>query len=124
MKVALPHWQSRISPVLDVAGNLLVIEVERGRETSRIEKKLLHQDPFSRAREISGLGVEILICGAISWPLEMALSAAGVQVIPHTCGPLEDVVKAFLNDGLCADSFLMPGCCGRRRRFRHGRNGS
>jgi predicted Fe-Mo cluster-binding NifX family protein len=121
MKVGLPYWQSRISPVLDVAGNLLVIEVERGREASRIEKRLFYQDPFSRAREISGLGVEVLICGALSWPLERALAAAGVRVIPHTCGPVEEIIKAFLNDGLGADSFLMPGCGGRERRLRRRR---
>jgi len=121
MKVALPHWQGRVSPVLDVAGKLLVIEVERGKEASRIERKLLFQDPFSRAREISGLGVEVLICGAVSWPLEMALSSAGVVVIPHTCGPIDEIVRAFLSGGFTDDSFLMPGCCGRGRRFRHRR---
>jgi len=99
---------------------LLVIEAEDGKEESRTEKRLLFPDPFSRAREISGTGVEILICGAVSWPLEMALSSAGVKVIPHTCGQVDEVVEVFLSGGFTEDSFLMPGCCHRRRRFRNG----
>ena len=30
MKVAIPHWQGRISPVFDVAGNVLVVEGLKG----------------------------------------------------------------------------------------------
>jgi predicted Fe-Mo cluster-binding NifX family protein len=65
----------------------------------------------------------VLICGAISRPLEAMLLSAGVEVIPQTCGPVEEVLKAFMSGKLTEKAFLMPGCCGRRRRFHDGRSG-
>jgi len=121
MKVAIPHWQGRVSPVFDVAGNVLVVEIRDGVEHSREDAALDAEDPQLRAARLAQTGTELLICGAISWPMEMALSAAGIDVIPQTCGDVERVLAAFAQGQLRQDAFLMPGCCGRRRRFRAGR---
>lgn len=115
MKIAIPYWQGRVSPVLDVAGQLLVVDLEAGREVSRKDASLVAAGPLERARELRQAGAEMLICGAISRQLEVALEAAGVQVIPHICGPVEEVLAAFISGELNQDAFLMPGCCGRRR---------
>lgn len=125
MKVAIPDWQGRISPVFDVAAHLLVAEVEDGRILARLLVLMNEDGLHARAKQVSGLGVDVLICGAISRPLELALASAGVEVAPQTCGDVEDVLSAFVAGRLSQDAFLMPGCCGRRRRFRgqhrHGR---
>ena len=118
MKVAIPHWQGRISPVFDVAGNVLVIEIADGVEHSRQDVALDAEDPQLRAARLAQTGADVLICGAISWPLEMALSTAGIDIIPQTCGDVEQVLAAFTRGQLQQDAFLMPGCCGRRRQFR------
>jgi predicted Fe-Mo cluster-binding NifX family protein len=118
MKVAIPHWQGRVSPVFDVAGNVLVAEIDGGVEHSREDVALDAEDPQLRAARLAQTGTDLLICGAISWPLEMALSAAGIDVIPQTCGDVEQVLAAFAQGQLRQDAFLMPGCCGRRRQFR------
>jgi predicted Fe-Mo cluster-binding NifX family protein len=118
MKVAIPHWQGRVSPVFDVAGNMLVVELRDGVELARQDVALDAEDPQLRAAGVARSGAELLICGAISWPLEMALSAAGIDVIPQTCGDVEQVLAAFAQGQLQQDAFLMPGCCGRRRQFR------
>jgi len=125
MKVAIPHWNGRVSPVFDVAGALLVVDVADGRELRREEASLTASDPLQRAKQVAQFGAEVLVCGAISLPLEAALSSAGVQVIAFTCGRAEEVLAAFINGQLTNGAFLMPGCCGRRRRsrgrHRHGR---
>lgn len=121
MKVALPTWDGRVSPVFDVAKRLLVVDVERGTEISRSEVDLEETRLAARASRVTALGVHVLICGAISWPLEAMLTSAGVRVIPQTCGPVDDVLRAFLEGQLASEAFLMPGCCGRRGRFRGGR---
>ena len=125
MRITIPNWQGRISPVFDVARNLLVVDVEDGRESRRTEYGADPVDPLARARQVAELGTDVVICGAVSWPLEMALTSAGVRVIGQTCGPVEEVLKAFLNGQLRETAFLMPGCRGRRRHFRgrrqHGR---
>ena len=120
MKVAIPIWNGRISPVFDVARHLLVVEIDGGVESERREEAIDGTDLVRRAEEVSRSGVDVLICGAISRPLETMLAAGGVEVIPHTCGSAEEVLRAFLAGQFTAQSFLMPGCCGRRRRFERG----
>lgn len=121
MKVGITSWDGRVSPVFDVAKRLLVVDVERDTEIGRSEVDLAETRLAARARRVTGLGVQVLICGAISWPLEAMLTSAGVRVMPQTCGPVEDVLRAFFAGQLASGVFLMPGCCGRRRRFRGGR---
>lgn len=121
MKVAIPYWQGRVSPVLDVATRFLMVDLKAGREVSREDASLVATEPLERARELQRAGAETLICGAVSRQLEMALESAGVSVIPHTCGPVNEVLAAFVSGQLNQDAFLMPGCCGRRRRFASGR---
>jgi len=109
--------------VFDEARCLLVVGIEGGDEASRREERIDETDLARRALRVAELGVDVLICGAISWPLEASLASAGVRVISQTCGPVEDVLKAFVSGGLTDGAFLMPGCCGRRRRRRHGPEG-
>ena len=124
MRVAIPYWQGRISPVFDVAGNLLLVDVANGREQARCSVVLDTEQPQARADLLVEQGANILICGAISWPLERLLAVANIEVIPQTCGDVEQVLAAFINGQLQQDAFLMPGCCGQRRRFRmRGRHG-
>ena len=118
MKVAIPQWNGRVSPVFDVAGSLLLVDVADGQELRREEGTLTASDPLQRAKEVAQFEAEVLICGAISLPLEAALAFTGVQVIPFTCGRVEDVLAAFIDGRLEQGAFWMPGCRGRRRQFR------
>jgi len=120
MKIALPIRDARISPVFDVAKRLLVVDVEDDRQTGQDEHDLGQTDLPERARQIAGLGIDVLICGAISHPLEELLLSGGVRVVPFICGPVQKAIEAFLSNRLWSDSFLMPGC---RRQQRHLREG-
>jgi predicted Fe-Mo cluster-binding NifX family protein len=102
MKIAIAHWQSRVSPVFDVADHLFLIAVENGREVHRDSLRLAGRDPFGRARELSELGVDVLLCGAVSLTLEKALIGAGIRVLGFLAGELESVITAFL-DGQLGD---------------------
>jgi len=118
MRIAIPIADDRVSPVFDVARRLLVVDAEQGAEAGRNEQALEEEPLALRARRVAELGVNVLICGAISRPLEAMLMAAGVEVIPQTCGRADEVLGTFLSGQLVGDVFVMPGCCGRRRRFR------
>ena len=104
--------------MFDVAKRLLVVDVDGDCEVSREEACIEETQPTRRVQRVAELGVHTLICGAISAPLEAMLVAADVQVIPHACGPAEQILRAFLAGRLAEDAFLMPGCCGRRRGHR------
>ncbi|MCE5278469.1 MAG: NifB/NifX family molybdenum-iron cluster-binding protein [Planctomycetaceae bacterium] len=123
MNVAIPFWQGRVSPVFDVAANVLLVEIAAGKEQARRTVAMESAQPQGRAAELAASGAKVLICGAISRPLEMALAAHGVEVVSQTCGEIEQVLEAFIAGQLTRDKFLMPGCCGRGRRWQAGRRG-
>jgi predicted Fe-Mo cluster-binding NifX family protein len=120
MRTAIPISDGRISPVFDAARRLLLVDIENGREIWRTEQIVEEPELGPRARRVAESGADVLICGAISRPLEAMLLSAGVEVIPQTCGPVEDVLKAFVSGRLTEQAFVMPGCCGHRRRYRGG----
>jgi len=117
MRIAISYQQNRISPVFDVATRILLVDIENDQEERRNKRTVVQCDSLVRAQYVSQFGVQVLICGAISWRLENALSSIGVQVIACICGPVEDVLRAFLHDKLYESAFLMPGCLGRRQPF-------
>ena len=59
MKVAIPHWQERVSPVFDSAGNVLLIDIENGRERQREERRLTRTDIMARAGEFLKFGADV-----------------------------------------------------------------
>lgn len=118
MKVAVPEWRGRVSPVFDVAEQLLLVDLNRQEHNSRVTESLGRMGSQERVQRLSELGVDVLVCGAISWPLEALLTAGGIRVIPLVCGDVNEVVRAFGEGTLDEQRFAMPGCCGKRR---HGR---
>jgi len=120
MKVAVPIWNGRVSPVFDTAGNFLVIDFDKGREISRETVAVPELQIFQRCRKLRELGIEIIICGAISNPALSAVCAEGIRVIPWISGDIEEVVDSFLTGALPSNRFMMPGCRGRGRRIRRG----
>jgi len=123
IRISIPIWSERVSPVFDVAKRLLIVDVGSTGEAGRREEYVSETDILSKARRVTELGVDVLICGAISRPLEVLLASAGIHVISYTCGLAEDVLHAFIAGRLNESRFSMPGCCGRRRQFqgRYGR---
>ncbi|OPZ14857.1 MAG: Dinitrogenase iron-molybdenum cofactor [candidate division BRC1 bacterium ADurb.BinA364] len=119
-KAAFAAWESRIAPVFDVARRLHLVEAESRRILSETRVTLADDPPMQKALRLSEIGIEILVCGAISRPLRDVIVSYGVQVIPFIAGDLREVIEAWMRGRLRADSFAMPGCCGRRR-FRGAR---
>jgi len=111
MRLAVPIWNERVSPVFDTASWLLLVEVERGAEAGRqIVDMAMVPFPTQRARRLTDLHVNVLICGAISRPQASFVSAAGIEVIPWVAGPVEDVLRAYLAGRISKPCWRMPGC--------------
>jgi predicted Fe-Mo cluster-binding NifX family protein len=122
VRLAIPHYEGRVSPVFDVAGSVLLIDIENRWEVRREERSLSRTDLPSRASEFLGLEANVLICGAISAPLEAMLVSSGVRVIGFLCGPVDEVIAAFLHGEVAKPEFCMPGCGGWRKRLGRGRS--
>ncbi len=118
MKIAIPNWRGRISPVFDVCTNLLLVDVAESKEQARELIAINGPHPQDRTKLLTQHGVDVLICCAISKPVELAVVAAGIEVVPQTCGEIEQVLASFIGGQLGQSEFLMPGCF---RRHRHRR---
>jgi len=122
MKVALSVWGERISPVFDTAASVLVVTLDGAQETGRSTEPLRETFPPRRAARLVELGVDVLICGAVSRPLASMIASYGIELVPFVSGEAEEVLAAWLSGGLRAPGvprrFQMPGCYGMRRRFR------
>jgi predicted Fe-Mo cluster-binding NifX family protein len=116
MKAAFAYWKNRIAPVFDVARQIYVVEAQSERIVAETEEILLDDLPVQKVIRLAGLGVGMLVCGAISRSLREMVAAYGIQVVPFVAGDLREVIQAWLEGGLRGDDFAMPGCCGRRRR--------
>jgi predicted Fe-Mo cluster-binding NifX family protein len=117
MKIAIAHWQSRVSPVFDVADRLFLITIEDGREVHRKSLRIAGRDPFERAQTLAARGVDVLLCGAVSSALEKALTAAGIRVLGFLGGELESIVSAFLEGQLNDGRLPRADRSGRRPHF-------
>ncbi|MFH1487714.1 MAG: NifB/NifX family molybdenum-iron cluster-binding protein [Pseudomonadota bacterium] len=116
MRIAIPIWEDRVSPVFDTALRLLVVEVEGRKESSRFIYYMEERDPTRKCFLVRNLDVDILICGAVSQPLLHNLLASSLDVIQQISGRAEEVLDAYLQGNILQSRFLMPGCKGYRHR--------
>ncbi|MFP3929066.1 MAG: NifB/NifX family molybdenum-iron cluster-binding protein [Desulfobacteraceae bacterium] len=115
MRAAFAVWNGRIAPVFDVARQIHLVEAESGGIVNQWTEVLPEEMPVQRALRLTELGVENLICGAVSRPLQALVSAYGIRVTAFIAGGADEVIQAWLEDRLDGEEFAMPGCCGRRK---------
>ncbi len=113
MKLALSVFKDCISTVFDAADQLLILDLEDGAEPRRYTAKFNGKDPASRISDLKASGIDVLICGAISRPMERSFTSRGVTVHSFVRGPVEEVLAAYLGNRLGLEVFSLPGCRGR-----------
>lgn len=119
MRIALSAWENRIAPVFDVASTIILVEDEAGQVVRQAQEHLPAGPAVQKALRLAELGVDTLVCGAISGSLEMMVSAYGIEVVAFVSGDVDEVLRAFRSRGLKGKSYGMPGC-GHRRQWMHG----
>lgn len=117
-RFGITHHMGYVSPVFDVARSVLAVAIQNGQAGACEDISLATVDPFLRAQELKNLGVNVVVCGAISRPYEYALSAKGIRVIGSVCGRVEEVLSALLNGTLDDERFLTPGSTRPQRTIR------
>jgi len=109
MRVAIPVWEDRVSPVLDTASRLMVVEFNEEGPTSKFEIYLDERDLSRRCLRIQDLCVDTLICGAVTRYFSELLKASGIKLIQGISGQPEAVLNAYLDGTLAHSKYLMPG---------------
>jgi predicted Fe-Mo cluster-binding NifX family protein len=110
LKIVIPVWEEKVSPLLDTAGRLLLVEAENRAVASSCEVLLDEADLSRRCFRIWRLKADVLICGAVSRAFARLLAAEpGLTIIQGISGPAQDVLQAFLRGRLNRPRFMMPG---------------
>jgi predicted Fe-Mo cluster-binding NifX family protein len=115
MKVAIPVFRTRISPVFDTCTRILLIDLEQQRE---IERREIYLDEFSLSERVTILQnshVETVICGGISDVFYNMLKGAKINSIVGRAGEVDQIVYAFLRKQLDEPRFYMPGYKEKKR---------
>lgn len=120
MRIAIPVWGEKVSPLLDAASRLLIVETDQMGEIARFQMALDDGEPNRKASRIREMGVDVLICGAVSDSVSRALTAAGIRIISDISGRAGEVVDSFLRGSTFDSRLLMPGCKRKRYHFRMG----
>jgi len=109
MKLAIPVCGQEIALVFDDADYLLLIEA--GEKGLRKEERLrcAGNTMIDRANQLRSLDVDLLICGAISCPLQRMIEASGINIIPFVRGNATEVFEAYFRDCLEDRRFILPG---------------
>ncbi len=118
MKAAVPVWENRISPVLDVARRLLLLEIVGRKVIDKKEEPLPGTLVYAQAIKIIEVMPDLLVCGAVSRLLMLILLKHNIHIVPFISGNIEDVIDAILSGKMPATLNFMPGC---RFRWQYGR---
>lgn len=98
--IAIPIFEERISPLLDVSERFVLFEVKDKSVTQRIVISINAETDRMRIFKLKELGVDLIISGAVSRYLSHIITGMGMRHIPWISGPVDDVIKSFLNDTL------------------------
>ena len=100
MKVAIPMFNSRVSPSFDFASNVLVATVGSGKVLEKDKYSLINLNTIRRSALLRQHGVNVLICGGISGFTVRLLMGNGIEVIPMVSGEAEEVLNHFVKGNL------------------------
>jgi predicted Fe-Mo cluster-binding NifX family protein len=106
MKIAIPVFDTKISPRFDSTQEFILLEVEQSRV---IEREHLNTKGWPLAAKVKQLvesGVDTLICGGIDRESMQHLSFNGLKVYSWVTGEVEDAITCFLDNGLESGSIL------------------
>ena len=110
MKIAIPVWGYYVSTVFDFSDRLLIVDVDSGCIESRSTVHFVANTIVGKAARLKEIGVQVLLCGAISRLLERMIVTSGMTVVPFLRGTADEILEAYLSGRLLDRSFVLPGC--------------
>jgi len=113
MKIAIPAFQTKISPRFDSTQGFILLQVEKSNVMKREELPTKDWPSSAKIKQLVDLGVDTLICGGIDLESMQQLNFNGIKIYSWITGEIEDAVTRFLNQGL--ESGIILGTRGRRK---------
>ena len=124
MRVAIPEYHGRVSPVFDTCQRLLVFQMRNGSLMIPLESQDWSSlPPAVRVSRLRETGIDVLLCGGISGWLARQIEALEIQLIPWLAGDVRQVLDAFVTRKLPNRRLAMPGSWGTGHGWRFRRRG-
>ena len=108
-RIAVPIFQSRVSPVLDSCNDLMLVDLSGAGAVRRVNVSLRKLSLGERVAAMSRQGVEKIICAGVSDLMMACIVSRGIQVISGLSGEVEQIIAAYQQNQLDQDCFRMPG---------------
>ena len=109
--IAMPLFEERISPLLDVSERFVIYNINDRKITQRAIVNINSSSEKTRIQRLKEIGVTVIISGAVSRYLSYIISDSGLKHIPWASGPVDEVIESYLKETLIT---VMPrgGSCG------------
>ncbi len=109
IRIAMPVFHKRVSPVFDNCTRLLIIDFNKKREVSRQEVSVEEFTIAERFNLIKKMNINVIICCAISETMDQMIRTSDIQLTCGIVGNVNRVLTAYLSNRLNEASFHMPG---------------
>ncbi len=104
--VGVVRMENRVAYRLDCADTIVVARKDRKGMVRLEEAALSERDAIRRVQQIADLGIETLICGAVSGFVFRMFQHHGIHVIGGVIGDAQDVLDHYLSGNLRAGAIL------------------
>lgn len=108
-RVAIPVFESRVSPVLDSCRRMVIVDIEDGCEIRRQEIVFEKMSRHERIEIFVRWGVRKIICAGISDVMCRFLAGKNIAIISGIAGEIEKIINAYICKRLDDQCFVMPG---------------
>ena len=108
-RVAIPVFESRVSPVLDSCQRLVVVDIADGCEIRRQEISFDKMSIHERIEIIARWGIRKIICAGISDVMCKFLAGKNIALVSGIAGEFEKIINAYICSRLDNECFAMPG---------------
>jgi len=120
LNIAVPIFERRIAPRLDIAERILFANVEDRKIVNEEEVRIIGVHPLNMASWFKGEGINVVICCGIDSICKNSFDQCGIQLVSWIAGDAREAIKAYLNGTLDrmaipTEKFSGDSCC---RRFR------
>ncbi len=120
--IAVPVFQNRVSPLLDVSSRYAIFETVDGHIKQKMDISLNTECETRRVEKLKEIGVDTIICGAVSGCVAHIINEKGMRLLPMIYGPVEEIIEHYPTDTL--SSYCPgPGRCSGRPGQRFGKCG-
>jgi predicted Fe-Mo cluster-binding NifX family protein len=109
VRTAVPAFMGRVSPVFDTCTQLILLEPgsanQLGQRSVAVADKSMHE----RVLTLQRMGVERVICAAVSDAFFTLLQEARIELVTGIAGEIDEVIDAYRSGALGQSRFRMPG---------------